>query len=105
MARGARPADAMRARKREEFERLRTDYFRLRDSRWHGRGVGDEWIGGEMNNAKLLPFGLYHRWVDAFATMFAQSDGDWSKFYDAAAKVARLDPDARTEALSHLPAP
>jgi predicted aminopeptidase len=94
------PADAMRARKAAEFERLRADYFQLRDSQWHGHGGGDEWIGGEMNNAKLLPFGLYHRWVEAFAALFAQHAGDWVAFYEAAARIASLDPDMRNGALT-----
>jgi predicted aminopeptidase len=94
-------ADTMRTRKHEEFERLRTDYFSLRDSRWHGFGVYDEWINGELNNAKLLPFGLYHRWVPAFAALFAQSR-DWTVFYDAASKIARLESDARHATLTKL---
>jgi predicted aminopeptidase len=98
------PADAMRARKREEFERLRADYYRMRDSQWQGHGAGDEWIGGPMNNAKLLPFGLYHRWVDAFAAMFAQEGNDWSKFYGAADRVGRLDASARATTLAQLQA-
>ena len=92
-------AEAMRARKREEIERLRTDYYRLRDARWHGAPLYDEWIGGEINNAKLLPFGLYHRWVPAFAALFAQS-GDWPAFYAAVEKLARLDAQARDRALT-----
>jgi predicted aminopeptidase len=98
------PDDSIRSRKREEFERLRADYFHLRDSQWHGHGIGDEWIGGEMNNAKLLPFGLYHRWVDAFAALFAQTGGDWPKFYEAADRVGRLDAPARTTTLTQLQA-
>lgn len=99
-------ADAdKRERKREEIERLRADYYRLRDARWHGAKLYDDWIGGAINNAKLLPFGLYHRWVPAFAALFAQG-ADWPAFYDAAAKIARLDAGAREAALTKLlPAP
>ena len=90
-----------RERKRAEIERLRADYYRLRDTRWHGAKLYDEWIAGPINNAKLLPFGLYHRWVPAFAALFAQR-GDWAAFYDAAAGIARLDAGARQAALSKL---
>jgi predicted aminopeptidase len=96
------PAAAMREKKREEIDRLRADYATLRDTRWHGRGLYDDWIQGEINNAKLLPFGLYHRWVPAFAALFAQQQGDWSRFYSAADKIARLKPEARTKALTDL---
>lgn len=98
------PADMMRRRKREEFERLRADYLRLRDTQWRGWGGYDDWIESDMNNAKLLPFGLYRRWVPAFTALFAREHGAWAAFYDAAAKIARLDPAARTAALSGLQA-
>ncbi len=40
----ALPPDAMRERKREEIERLRAEYSRLRDTQWEGKGGYDEWI-------------------------------------------------------------
>jgi predicted aminopeptidase len=98
----ALPPDAMRARKREEIERLRAEYARLRDTQWDGKGGYDEWIGSAINNAKLLPFGLYRRWVPAFAAVFAQQGGEWAAFYAAVAKIARLDASARAEALTGL---
>ena len=98
-------AETMRARKREEFDRLRTDYANLREARWHGAGPYDEWMAGEMNNAKLLPFGLYHRWVPAFAALFVREGGDWTAFYAAAEKIARLESEARVQALTGLQAP
>jgi len=100
----ALPADAMRARKHEEIERLRADYFRLRDTQWDGKGGYDDWIKSDINNAKLLPFGLYRRWVPAFTVLFARQSGDWTSFYAAAGKIAHLDSAARTKALSGLQA-
>ena len=94
--------DSMRARKREEIERLRAEYARLRDTLWRGKGGYDEWIESGINNATLLPFGLYRRWVPAFSALFAQHGGDWTAFYDAVAKIARLDAAARAAALSAL---
>ena len=41
------PPDAMRAKKRAEFERLRADYAQLRDQQWQGQGRYDDWINGE----------------------------------------------------------
>ncbi len=98
------PPDTMRSRKREEIERLRAEYSRLRDTQWNGKGGYDEWIDSGINNAKLLPFGLYRRWVPAFSAVFARQGRDWTAFYAAAAKIARLDAAARTEALSGLQA-
>ncbi len=97
------PAAAMRARKGEESERLRADYQRLRDQRWRAAKLYDDWIAGEINNAKLLPFGLYHRWVPAFAARFAQSGG-WPRFYEEAARMAQLDAARRDVALAVLQA-
>jgi predicted aminopeptidase len=98
----ALPPDAMRARKREEIEGLRAQYLRLRDTQWQGKGGYDEWINADINNAKLLPFGLYRRWVPAFAAVFAQQGSEWKAFYAAAAKIARLSPAVRTQELSRL---
>jgi predicted aminopeptidase len=98
-------AEAMRERKREEIEALRAGYAQLRDRQWQGRGLYDDWINSEINNAKLVPFGLYHRWVSAFAELFAQQQNVWPAFYDAAAKIAHLDAEARAQALSRLATP
>jgi len=95
---------AMSAELDRTHERLRTEYSRLRDTQWEGKGGYDEWINSGINNAKLLPFGLYRRWVPAFSALFAQHGGDWSAFYSAAAKIARLGAAARGDALSALQA-
>lgn len=90
------PAQAMRSAKQAEFERLRRDYRALRQREWGGRGRFDTWIEAPLNNAKLLPFGLYDQWVPAFAALFAQAAGDWPAFYAAVAALGRLpEPDRR----------
>ena len=52
------PAAEMRAAKQAEFERLRADYRVLRDTRWQGYAGYDEFVNGEINNAKLVPLNL-----------------------------------------------
>lgn len=74
-------------RKQEEFERLRADYRHLRDTEWHGNHDYDAWIDAPINNAKLLPFGLYDKGVPAFAALFEQCNGDWTRFYAAVRKI------------------
>ena len=96
------PVDAMRVRKQEEIDRLRADYRELRDGRWGGKGEWDDWIAGDINNAKLLPFGLYHRWVDAFGALYKKQAGDWAAFYAAAAAIASKPAAARAAALREL---
>ena len=96
------PADQMRQRKADEFERLRGEYRQLRDSQWAGDKRYDAWINAPMNNARLLPFGLYDQWVPAFAALFRQVGGDWVKFYAAVEKLGALPVEKRKAALKAL---
>ena len=90
------PAPAMRQAKQAEFARLRHDYRQLRDQQWQGDRRFDAWINAPLNNARLLPVGLYEQWLPAFARLFAQSDGDWPRFYQAVEALAQ-QPDAVRE--------
>jgi predicted aminopeptidase len=95
-------ADVMRERKVAEFERLRRDYRQMRDTQWAGDKRFDPWINAPMNNAKLLPFGLYDQWVPAFAALFKQVNGDWPAFYRAVEKLGALPMEQRKAALRTL---
>ncbi|MDI3357045.1 aminopeptidase [Pseudomonas sp. UYIF39] len=96
------PSDQMRQRKADEFERLRGEYRQLRDSQWAGDKRYDAWINAPMNNARLLPFGLYDQWVPAFAALFKQVAGDWVKFYAAVEQLGALSVGERKAALKAL---
>jgi predicted aminopeptidase len=98
---GSAPDDAKRAGKRAEFERLRREYEALRAG-WGGDGRFDGWMTGELNNARLLPFGLYQAWVPAFAALFRQENGDWQRFYGRVKELAKLDEDERRMQLEAL---
>lgn len=95
-------AEVMRARKAEAFERMRRDYRALRDEQWAGDKRFDAWINSPMNNAKLLPFGLYDQWVPAFETLFRQVNGDWQAFCHAVEKLGAMPVEARKAALRAL---
>lgn len=95
-------AEQMRQRKATEFERLRGEYRQLRDSQWAGDKRYDAWINAPMNNARLLPFGLYDQWVPAFAALFRQVGGDWVRFYAAVEKLGGLPDGERKAALRKL---
>ena len=95
-------ADAMRQAKAAEFERLRSDYRQMRDSQWGGDKRYDAWINQPMNNARLLPFGLYDQWVPAFAALFRREGGDWLRFYGAVEQLGRLPVEQRKLALRQL---
>ncbi|OOG12623.1 aminopeptidase [Pseudomonas sp. C9] len=96
------PADQMRQRKADEFERLRSEYRQLRDSQWAGDRRYDAWVNAPMNNARLLPFGLYDQWVPAFAVLFKQEGGDWVRFYAAVEKLGALPVGERKATLKTL---
>lgn len=95
-------AGEMRQRKAAEFERLRSQYRALRDSQWAGDKRYDAWINAPMNNARLLPFGLYDQWVPAFAELFRQQNGDWVAFYAAVERLGGMAVEERKVALKAL---
>lgn len=92
----------LRAGKAAEFARLRTDYRQLRDRQWGGIGRYDAWIESPLNNAKLLPFGLYDQWVPAFARLFAEADRQWPGFYARVQMLAELPRAPRDQRLQAL---
>ena len=98
------PADTLRQRKAQTFERMRDQYRQWRDQQWAANTRFDPWINSPMNNAKLLPFGLYDQWVPAFAALFQQSGNDWQTFYAAVERLAKLPLPARKTALRQLAA-
>lgn len=96
------PEQQMRAGKQTEFERLRAEYHALREREWGGVGRYDGWMAAPLNNAKLLPFGLYDHWVDAFARLFEQAEGDWPRFYRHVALLGKLAAAERERTLQCL---
>ena len=99
------PAQEMRQRKAAQFDRMRRDYRQLRDQQWAGNNRFDAWINAPMNNAKLLPFGLYDQWVPAFAALFKHSGGDWQVFYGQVEQLGKLPMAQRKAALQQWATP
>ena len=96
---------AMRERKAEIFAGLRRDYAQLRDHDWNGEPVYEHWFdAAPLNNARLLPFGLYQQAVPAFAQLFEDEARDWQRFYAAARALSALSAGQRREALAALAA-
>ncbi|MFF7864533.1 aminopeptidase [Pseudomonas monteilii] len=91
-----------RQAKRAEFERLRREYRQVRDGQWGGDKRYDAWVYGPLNNAKLLPFGLYDQWVPAFEALFREVGGDWGQFYERVEQLGRLPIAERKVALQGL---
>ena len=100
-ARGLPPAAAREAKQREIADFVER-YRRLRDTTWNGDGSYDSWIEKPINNARLVPFGLYDHWVPAFARLFGEAKGDWSAFYALAKGLAELQKEERNRRLDAL---
>ncbi|MGP6419573.1 aminopeptidase [Pseudomonas putida] len=96
------PAEQMRERKAATFEQFRREYRLMRDRQWAGDKRYDAWVNMPLNNARLLPFGLYDQWVPAFAALFRQVGGDWVRFYAEVEKLGELPDEKRKAALKAL---
>ena len=92
----------MRRRKSEIFHELRDAYRVLRHEQWDGLDAYGGWFAQPLNNASLLPFGLYVQWVPAFEHLFEQSQRDWHRFYDSVDVLAKLDAEKRRERMKEL---
>lgn len=88
---------AMAAGKRAEIEAFRTRYQAWRDRDWPGDHRYDAWVAKPINNARLLPFGLYDQWQPAFAQLFRQSGQQWPAFY-AQVRILAAQPKAQRDA-------
>jgi len=53
------------------------------------------WLGGALNNARLVSLGLYEGWLPAFRELYKDCNGKLDCFYDAAADLAALAPNER----------
>ncbi|HEY6941582.1 aminopeptidase [Dokdonella sp.] len=100
----SRDAAAMRRDKAAAIDAFRRRLRELRDGEWHGDHAYDAWISAPINNASLVPFGLYDRWLDAFAALFDASAGDWSVFHARVRDLARRPRDIRERGLEALQA-
>ncbi|HEX5306703.1 MAG TPA: aminopeptidase [Dyella sp.] len=102
-ARGGGEA-ALQARKRADIAAFRRDYAVWRDREFPGDHRYDAWVAAPINNARLLPFGLYDRWTGAFAALFRDADRQWEAFYRRVRELAQRPPAARRDALQALEA-
>lgn len=96
------PASEMRAQKAVEFERLRSDYLKLKQ-RWNGYTGFERWFRRDLNNARLASVATYARLVPGFLQLLKESNGDLGKFYQACEQLARLPLDQRSSRLENLP--
>ncbi|MHC1478977.1 aminopeptidase [Frateuria aurantia] len=102
----------MAAAKAAAFADFRQRYRSWRDEQGPLARGYQPWVDGPLNNASLLPFGLYDSWVPAFSRLFAEVHGDWPAFYVAVRQWAALPAKRRDDMLqqwsgtvrAHVPA-
>lgn len=97
-----RSKEELRQLKQAEFMRLRQAYRTLRDTQWGGDRRFDRWFAQPLNNATLVPFGLYDRWVAAFSALFEECERDWQRFHTEVAALAKRPADEREARLTQL---
>ncbi|MBS0515287.1 MAG: aminopeptidase [Proteobacteria bacterium] len=95
---------AMETAKQDEIAEFRKRYAAWRDAHWPDDHRYDAFVAKPLNNASLLPFGLYDGWTPAFAALFAQSKRDWPAFYARVRELAHMNKAVREEKLSALTA-
>lgn len=92
------PAAEMRARKQEEFGRLKFEYSKLR-ARWSGYSGYDRWFDGAINNAHLISAATYHGCAPGFRRVLASVGGDLPMFYEAVRELAARPAEVRRKEL------
>ena len=95
-------AEAMEAGKQREIAAFRERYAVWRDADFPHDHRYDAWVAKPINNARLLPFGLYDRWTPAFASLFRASGSRWPAFYAQVRRLAHESKAKRDAALQGL---
>jgi predicted aminopeptidase len=97
-----RSDDDKRRERTAAIAAFRADYALWRAGDGRDRPAWDAWVAAPIDNAKLLPFGLYDQWVPAFEAVFDEVEGDWSRFHAKAAVLAAMPAPQRAERLDAL---
>jgi predicted aminopeptidase len=92
-----------RTAKARIFEGLKEAYRALKRS-WGGYSGYDRWFARNLNNAHLVPIGLYHQYVPAFQALLAEHNGDFKEFYGAVETLVQLPEAERIARLESLQA-
>ncbi len=88
--------------KQRQIGAFRARYERWRRQHWPGDHRYDAWVAQPINNARLLPFGLYDQWTPAFAALFQRAERSWPAFYAEVRALARESKTQRDQELQRL---
>ena len=78
---GAEAKDIKRAKKIQIFSELSGAYQTLKKT-WGGYGGYDNWMGEDLNNAKLTSISTYHNYVPAIRSLLGRVNNDLNRFYE-----------------------
>jgi len=92
------PLEVMRARKQEEFGRLKLEYGQLK-ARWNGYSGYDRWFDRTLNNAHLISAATYHGCMPGFRRLLQSVDGDLPRFYAQVRDLAAQPKELRQQKL------
>jgi predicted aminopeptidase len=95
---------AMDVAKQDSITEFRKRYVEWRDTRFPNNHRYDAFVAAPINNASLLPFGLYDGWMPVFTALFAQTGRDWPAFYARVRELAHMNPPEREKKLKMLAA-
>ena len=90
------PPDVMRARKQEEFGRLKFEYWQQKQ-KWNGYAGYDRWFDRALNNAHLVSAATYHGCLPKFRELLKSHDGDLQRFYASVRAIADGPKEKRKE--------
>lgn len=94
----ALPETQMRARKQEEFGRLKFEYWQLKAS-WNGYTGYDRWFDGALNNANLISAATYHGCMPGLRRLLRSVDGELPRFYAEVKNLAKQTLEERRKAV------
>jgi predicted aminopeptidase len=90
---------AMETGKQHAIAAFRDRYTYWRTRHWPNDHRYDAWVAAPINNARLLPFGLYEQWTPAFAALFERAGCSWPAFHARVRKLAHAQKPQRDRAL------
>ena len=90
-----------RVAKNEILAHLDAEHKLLKVS-WNGDSSYEEWMRIDLNNAKIASVSTYHDHVTGFMSILEQLNHDFSAFYAAVGRLAKLAPAERAACLSAI---
>ena len=93
--------EQMRPQKVKIFDKLRSDYYLLKNS-WDDPPDYDKWMENDLNNAKIASVVTYHDLAGSFLKLLYLSESDLSLFYQRVRYLGSLPKEERHDCLQKI---